>query len=140
VGNQDIIPAMITDELGGRITPDGVKASAHNEFVWSMVEVGIFGWLLHWAFVVLIVAASFLAGSRLKRMPGEEEQYRFLVAAQILLACVPLYGLQSEVFHYPLKGWWFVAGIVWVIWSAVRKQPVGGLVPVVEGVEETQLA
>lgn len=59
-------------------------------------------------------------------MPGEEDQYWFLVAAQIMLMCVPLYGVQSEVFHYALKGWWFVAGIVWVIWTAVKRLPKPG--------------
>ncbi len=123
VGNQDIIPAMITDELGGRITPDGLKASAHNEFVWTMVEVGVIGWVLHWAFVATVIAASFRAAKRFRRMPGESEQYWFLVAAQIMLVCIPLYGIQSEVFHYPLKGWWFIAGIVWVMWMAARRLP-----------------
>ncbi|MBM3788369.1 MAG: O-antigen ligase family protein [Acidobacteria bacterium] len=124
VGNQDIVPAMITDEQGGRITPDGLKASAHNEFVWTAVEVGVFGWLLHWGFVALIVASAFRAGAKLKRIASEQDQYWFLVAAQTMLLCVPFYGVQSEVFHYPLKGWWFVAGIVWVIWTGVRRLPV----------------
>ena len=123
MGNQDIIPALITDEQGGRITPAGVKASAHNEFLWSMVEVGIFGWLFHWSFVVLVIAASFRAAKRLRRLPAESDQYWFLVAAQIMLIGVPLFGVQSEVFHYSLKGWWFVAGIVWVMWTAVRRLP-----------------
>lgn len=123
VGNQDIIPAMITDELGGRITPDGVKASAHNEFVWTMVEVGLFGWLLHYGFVVLIIIASFRASRRQELAVGRDDQYYFLIAAQIVLLCVPLYGVQSEVFHYALKGWWFAAGIVWVIWTAIKDLP-----------------
>jgi len=123
VGNQDIIPMMITDELGGRITPDGVKASAHNEFVWTMVEVGLFGWLLHYGFVALIIVASFRASRRQERAVGKDDQYYFLIAAQIVLLCVPLYGAQSEVFHYALKGWWFAAGIVWVIWTAVKDMP-----------------
>lgn len=140
VGNQDIIPKMITDELGGRITPDGLKASAHNEFVWTAVEVGIFGWLLHFGFVAVVVAASFRAASRLKGRPGEGSQYWFLVAAQIMLLCVPFYGVQSEVFHYPLKGWWFIAGIVWVIWDAVRKLPAQQAVPEPTPIPVEQLA
>ncbi|MDX2267553.1 MAG: O-antigen ligase family protein [Bryobacter sp.] len=123
VGNQDIIPAMITDELGGRITPDGVKASAHNEFVWTLVEVGIFGWLFHWGFVALIIVSSFRASRQQERAIGRDDQYWFLIAAQTVLLCVPLYGVQSEVFHYALKGWWFAAGIVWVIWTAVKHLP-----------------
>ena len=120
VGNQDIIPAMITDELGGRITPDGLKASAHNEFVWSAVEVGIFGWLLHWSFVVLIVLTSFRSAARLKRDPARRDEYWLLMAAQIMLFLVPCFGIQSEVFHYSLKGWWFIAGVTWVLWKTIQ--------------------
>ena len=73
-------------------------------------------------------------------MPGESEQYWFLVAAQIMLICVPLYGVQSEVFHYALKGWWFVAGIVWVIWSAVKNQGNGAAGPVAAPMAREQFA
>lgn len=123
VGNQDIIPAMITDEQGGRITPDGQKASAHNEFVWTMVEVGLFGWLLHFAFVGVVIWASLRAGSVLKRMrdPESQEQFWLLKAVQITLIAIPLFGVQSEVFHFALKGWWFAAGIAWVFYLATRR-------------------
>jgi hypothetical protein len=120
VGNQDIIPAMITDELGGRITPDGLKASAHNEFVWSAVEVGLFGWILHWSFVAVIIVTSFRCAARLKRDPERRDEYWLLVSAQIVLFLIPCFGIQSEVFHYSLKGWWFIAGATWVMWDTVR--------------------
>jgi hypothetical protein len=127
VGNQDIIPAMITDELGGRITSDGLKASAHNEFVWSMVEVGVFGWLLHWSFVALIVAASIRAARALKRLgdPESDEQRWLMKACQVTLIAVPFFGVQTEVFHFALKGWWFVAGLAWVIYCAARRAGAG---------------
>lgn len=123
VGNQDIIPAMITDEQGGRITPDGLKASAHNEFVWTMVEVGLFGWLMHYGFVATVIAASIRAGRYLKRQldPESQDQYWLIKAVQIVLVVIPFYGVQSEVFHYPLKGWWFAAGLAWVFYISSRR-------------------
>ena len=123
IGNQTIIPEMITDELGGRITPDGLKASAHNEFVWSMVETGLFGWLFHWSFVAAIIATAFKAGRALRQWGREtQDQYWFMVAAQTLLVVVPFFGVQSEVFHYSLKGWWFAAGITWAMWLLVKRR------------------
>jgi len=128
IGNQTIIPEMITDELGGRITPDGLKSSAHNEFVWSMVETGIGGWLLHWSFVVLIITTSFRAARRFRSMASGEDQYWLMVAAQIMLIMVPLFGIQTEVFHFSLKGWWFVAGICWALWETSISLPASGIV------------
>ena len=122
IGNQTIIPEMITDEPGGRITPDGVKASAHNEFVWSMVETGLFGWLLHWSFVVMVIAASFKAARRFRNMPDAQDQYWLMVASQIMLIVVVLFGVQTEVFHFSLKGWWFVAGICWALWETSKQE------------------
>ena len=123
IGNQTIIPEMITDELGGRVTPDGLKSSAHNEFVWSMVETGIGGWLLHWSFVILIIYTSFRAAKRFRSEPAAQDQYWLMVAAQIMLIMVPLFGIQTEVFHFALKGWWFVAGICWALWETSKSLP-----------------
>jgi hypothetical protein len=122
IGNQTIIPEMITDEPGGRITPDGVKASAHNEFVWSMVETGLFGWLLHWSFVVIVIAASFKAAKHYRQIPDAQDQYWLMLAAQIMLIVVVLFGVQTEVFHFSLKGWWFVAGICWALWETSKQE------------------
>ena len=122
IGNQTIIPEMITDEPGGRITPDGVKSSAHNEFVWSMVETGLFGWLLHWSFVVVVIAASFKVAKRFKNRPEEQDQYWLMIASQIMLIGVVLFGVQTEVFHFSLKGWWFVAGICWALWETSKHE------------------
>jgi hypothetical protein len=122
IGNQTIIPEMITDEPGGRITPDGVKASAHNEFVWSMVETGLFGWLLHWSFVVMVIAASFKAAKRYRQLPEAQDEYWLMLAAQIMLIVVVLFGVQTEVFHFSLKGWWFIAGISWALWETSKHE------------------
>jgi O-antigen ligase len=121
VGDQTTIVNMVTDELAGRITPQGVKASAHNEFIWSMVEVGIFGWLLHWSFVVWIFSMAIRAGSRFYRLDPEGEKYYLCVAIQIMLIGVVLFGVQQEVFHIPLKGWWLNAAIATFLYSSTRQ-------------------
>ncbi len=122
VGDQTTIVNMVTDEVAGRITPQGVKASAHNEFIWSMVEVGIFGWLLHWSFVYWVVRAAYRAGKSFKRIALDCEEYWLCIAIQIMLVGVILFGVQTEVFHLPLKGWWLCAGIASFLYSA-SKQP-----------------
>jgi hypothetical protein len=121
VGDQTTIVNMVTDELAGRITPQGVKASAHNEFIWSMVEVGIFGWLMHWSFVVWIFSRAIRAGSHYYRADPEGEKYYLCVAIQIMLIGVVLFGVQQEVFHIPLKGWWLNAAIATFLYSSTRQ-------------------
>jgi hypothetical protein len=76
--------------------------------------------VLHWAFVVLTVVTAFRCSARLKRDPHRRDEYWLLVAAQIMILLVPCFGIQSEVFHYALKGWWFIAGVTWVTWETVR--------------------
>ena len=51
-----------------------------------------------------------------------------MVAAQIMLITVPLFGIQTEVFHFSLKGWWFVAGICWALWETSINLPAPGIV------------
>ena len=121
VGDQTTIVKMITNQMAGRITPDGLKASAHNEYIWVMVEVGIFGYLFHWGFVALAVGASFKAAKLARQHPELQEQYWFLIAAQITLVGVLFFGLQTEVFHFALKGWWLAAGISWVLWQQIKR-------------------
>jgi hypothetical protein len=122
VGDQTTIVNMVTDELAGRITPQGVKASAHNEFIWSMVEVGLFGWLLHWSFVYWVVRAAFRAGAYYKRIAPDCEQYWLCIAIQIMLIGVILFGVQTEVFHLPLKGWWLCAGMASFLYSTTKQR------------------
>ncbi len=34
-----------------------------------------------------------------------------MIAIQIAMLSVVIYGAQVDVFHFPLKGWWLLAGI-----------------------------
>lgn len=121
IGDQTTIVKMVTNEMAGRITPDGLKASAHNEYIWVMVEVGIFGYLFHFGFVGLVVWASFKAAHLMRGSPEFEEQYWLVTAAQITLVGVACFAVQTEAFHFALKGWWLAAGLTWVMYENARK-------------------
>lgn len=125
VGNETTLQKLITDEDTGYLSTDGLRASAHNEYIWVMVEVGIIGYLFHWGFVAAVTRASFRTASLLKRASGISEQYLFMVACQILLVGVLLFAVQSEEFHYPLKGWWLVAAVSCCMLDVVRRLPGG---------------
>ncbi|CAN5600696.1 hypothetical protein BH10ACI4_BH10ACI4_24600 [soil metagenome] len=121
IGDQTTIVKMVTNEMAGRITPDGLKASAHNEYIWVMVEVGIFGYLMHFGFIGAVIWANFKAASLMRHQPEFEEQYWLLIAAQITLVGVLCFAIQTEAFHFALKGWWLAAGLSWVMFENIRK-------------------
>lgn len=122
VGDQTTIVNMVTDETAGRITPLGLMASAHNEYIWTLVEVGLLGWLLHFGFVFYVVRASFRSAKLWAQIEGQSEKYWLLVACQINLIGILLFGVQTEVFHFALKGWWLPAGISCALLYLAQKQ------------------
>jgi len=111
VGDQTTIVKMVTDEVTGRISPAGLAASAHNEYIWVMVEVGILGYLLFWGFIAWVTWAVYKAGFILKKLPDYAEEYWFLVACSIPMTGILFFALQTEVFHFALKGWWMMAAV-----------------------------
>jgi hypothetical protein len=102
---------MVTDEVTGRISPAGLAASAHNEYIWVMVEVGIFGYIFFWGFIIWVTWAVYKSGFILKRMPNYRDEYWFLVACQVPMTGILFFALQTEVFHFSLKGWWMMAAM-----------------------------
>jgi hypothetical protein len=111
LGDQTTLQKMITDEDTGYLSTAGLKASAHNEYIWVMVELGLVGYILFWGFVATVTIASFQAASLLRRLPGMQEQYLLMLACQTLMIGALLFALQSEEFHYPLKAWWLIASL-----------------------------
>jgi hypothetical protein len=130
VGDQITLVKMITDENTGFQSTEGLRASAHNEFIWILVEVGIFGYVFHFAFVWIVTASGFKAARRIRGQPGAGEQYYFLIACQCVLVLVLFSALQSATFHYPLKGWWLVAAISYVMWTRPEGIPSAAEEPV----------
>jgi hypothetical protein len=101
----------LTDENTGYLTPMGLRASAHNEYIWVMVEVGLVGYLVFWAFVATVTRSSFRAASLVKRWRGMDEEYHFLIGCQVIMVGILLFAVQSEAFHYPLKTWWMLSAV-----------------------------
>lgn len=111
VGNETTLLQRITDENTGYLSPSGLRASAHNEYIWVMVEVGIVGYLLFWSFIYAVTRSSFRAAALVRRLAGRTEEYDFLIGCQVIMVGILLFALQSEAFHYPLKTWWLLSGI-----------------------------
>jgi hypothetical protein len=111
LGDQTTLQKMVTDEDTGYLSTMGLKASAHNEYIWVMVELGLGGYLLFWGFVGTVTRASFRAASLFRIRSETRDEYLFMLACQTLLIGVLLFAVQSEEFHYPLKGWWLAAAL-----------------------------
>jgi O-antigen ligase len=125
IGNQNVIPRY----LGG----DGpVATTVHNDYLMTLMEVGLAGALPFFGFVAIVTGAAFSAARRLRADGGMASRYRFLAACQISLVAVLIYGLQVDVFHFPLKGWWLVAGIAWSLWRLVRNERPAVVAPSME--------
>ncbi len=120
VGNQTAIVDMITDETTGNLTPEGHRASAHNEYIWVMAESGLVGYLFFWGFVGFVTAAGFRAAARFRQLPDARDEYVFSLACQVLTMGCLLFAVQSESFHYPLKGWWLTAALGVVMLDLAR--------------------
>jgi len=108
LGNKNTIPRYLKG-----YGPE--QTSVHNDYLQTFIEVGLIGWLCFFGFVGLIFWRSVRAAARWRR--GEAgAQYWFLIACQIAMIAVLLDGLQVDVFHFPLKGWWLVAGLSCVMY------------------------
>jgi O-Antigen ligase len=114
MGNQLAIPSVVEG-----VSPE--RISAHNEYLNMLIEVGVLGSLLMFATVAVVLAASFRAASLFRRM-GKWDEYWFMVACQLNLVAALVYGIQVDVFHFPLKGWWLVAGICIPMLDVARRQ------------------
>lgn len=93
---------------------EGEWIMAHNEFLQVFTELGIFGLTVFVAFLVSIIWKSWTLMKRFAGNPALERHRAFAAAALCSLVIAPLFGLQVDVFHFPLKGWWLVAGLVLV--------------------------
>ncbi len=60
------------------------------------------------------------AASIYARIRGKQEMYWFMVACQIAMISVLLYAFQADVFHFPLKGWWLVASLTFVMYQRAQ--------------------
>lgn len=110
VGNQETIPRHVKGQV-----PD--TTTVHNEYLQTFIEVGLIGWLIFHSFVGLILWYSFKAAATFRIFQATREQYWFAVACQIAMVAVLIYGVLMDVFHFPLKGWWLIAGLSYVMYK-----------------------
>jgi len=75
--------------------------------------------------VGLVIRRSFQTSSLLRRYGGTREEYLFMIACQALLLAIPGFAVQSEAFHYPIKGWWMAAGIACALFESTRRAHAG---------------
>lgn len=131
-GNRFELPKHVLDPL----TP--TETSVHNIYIQTMLDVGVFGWLLFFSFIGLVLRYARSASKWFKQAGLEREHY-FCVASVVLMLSVLLFGVQADVYLFPLKGWWLVAGVTVVLYrialQARRAQPcpprpAGGLQPI----------
>ncbi|MDQ8180643.1 O-antigen ligase family protein [Pelagicoccus sp. SDUM812005] len=113
VGNEYEIPKYVK----GGLTAE--KSTVHNTFLQFFLEVGVFGWLLFYSFVGTLLYYANKAARTFKPRPDWQLEYKILVAIQVAMVSVLTFGLQVDVFLFPLKGWWLLATIATVLyrWS-----------------------
>jgi hypothetical protein len=87
------------------------QTSVHNEFMAAFLDAGIIGWLFFIGFLVSIIGTILKTARRCKVLSNCMEPYWFLNASLVATLSAMFYGMQTDVFHLPLKGWWLVVGL-----------------------------
>ncbi|MGS0758195.1 hypothetical protein ACVBEH_27975, partial [Roseateles sp. GG27B] len=88
------------------------ETTVHNEFIFTAMEVGIFGWLVFFGFVALMYAAARRAQAMAAACSAPDGlNADFFIAVQVAMVATLVFGAQVDVFHFPLKGWWLLAGL-----------------------------
>lgn len=103
-------------ELPKRLPFTGApETTAHNEYIFTAMEVGVFGWFVFFGFVGIVFIAAWKVRHLLadRPPPGYALHPDFFVAIQISMIATLIFGVQVDVFHFPLKGWWLLAGLAW---------------------------
>lgn len=113
VGNQVEVPKRLNF-----VTAE--ETTVHNEYIFTAMETGVFGWMVFFGFVGLMYVAARRA-QRLAphRLPPRELHADFFVAIQLAMIATLLFGVQVDVFHFPLKGWWLLAGLAFAQYRAM---------------------
>ena len=104
-GNQAELPARLTNI---RMPPN---TSIHNEYFESLLETGIVGYPIIVGFMVVLFRRC-LKVTKFSRLEGNKQVEFFGIATLIAFITVLAYGLQCDVFHFTLKGWWLVMGLI----------------------------
>jgi hypothetical protein len=117
VGNEKVVPKFVRGTAAEQST-------VHNIFLQIALETGIIGWLIFFSFVGLMFYYARRAAQWFRHRPEWQEEYLLLTAIQVSMLAVLLFGLQVDVFLFPLKGWWLMATVAVVLyrWGAAQRQ------------------
>ena len=107
MGNQRVVLDYLRNPIEG-------KSHMHNIYLQTLMDVGVVGWAVFLAFLGVVVRSSVRA-MRIFRAIGDRPSHEFMSAAVVLIIGVLVYGLQVDVFYFPLKAWWLVLGLVFVM-------------------------
>ena len=107
VGEKRTISELLSSEEDATLD----RTSVHNEFMAALLDAGIIGWLFFIGFLASIIWTIRKAAKRYKALSNCMEPYWFLNASLIATFSAMFYGMQTDVFHLPLKGWWLVVGL-----------------------------
>jgi O-antigen ligase len=107
LANEHVVLEFLRNPIEG-------QSHVHNMFLQTLVDVGVIGWAIFMAFIASIVYACH-HGRRLYRELDAPREFWFMTAAGILIIAVLVFGLQVDVFYFPLKGWWLIIGLMLVM-------------------------
>ena len=104
VGNRKVMLTYLRNPIEGRST-------MHNFYLQTALDTGLFGLAIFLCFLVSLLRWTSGVARALRR-DHRGDEYLLVLAIQIMMVTVLLYGLQVDVFFFPLKAWWLSAGIV----------------------------
>jgi O-Antigen ligase len=112
LGNQVEIPRRTN-------LPMPPNSSVHNEYLFSLMEVGVVGYSVLVGFFILLYRRA-RESEKIFRSRGDLDAARIITAARVVFWGVLFYAIQVDCFHFPLKGWWLVMGLVLVMHRIAR--------------------
>lgn len=122
VGNERAVPEQLPGEEVG-------MQSVHNIYLQVAIETGIVGWVSFFTFVGLMLRFAWAAARDCRGDPGWRDEYYLLQAIQVAMIAVLAFGIQVDVFNFPLKGWWLLvcATLVLYRWREAIPRPSASL-------------
>lgn len=112
VANENIIPQYLES---WSVAPD--KTTVHNEYLQSLMELGVIGAGFLFSFILLLLVYSMRAANNFKKSIETQQEYYFMIAVQVSMISTMIFSVQVDAFHFPLKGWWLIAGITVVMYQ-----------------------
>jgi len=107
LANQKIAVEYLRNPIPG-------KSHMHNIYLQTLVDVGVFGWLLFAGFLASLVYTARHARIRFRTLELPHS-YWMATASFVAIISVLIYGLQVDVLYFPLKGFWLIVGLTIVM-------------------------